>query len=125
MADMSSMILSKPVEVSQMTASSLAYKNVAPAGMAIAIIREDLLGHAADTVPTMMNYTTLIGKDSMYNTPPCWWIYMQVWCCTTWRIRSAVWQRCSRSTRQRQSFCMITWMESFFANPVQPATAAP
>ena len=44
--------------------------------MAIAIIREDLLGHAADSVPTMMNYTTLIGKDSMYNTPPCWCIYM-------------------------------------------------
>ena len=34
------------------------------------------LGHAADTVPTMMNYTTLLAKDSMYNTPPCWCIYM-------------------------------------------------
>ena len=51
-------------------------KNVAPAGMAIAIIRDDLLGKAADNVPTMMNYTTLINKDSMYNTPPCWCIYM-------------------------------------------------
>ena len=36
----------------------------------------DLLGHAADNVPTMMNYTTLLAKDSMYNTPPCWCIYM-------------------------------------------------
>ena len=44
--------------------------------MAIAIVRDDLLGHAADTVPTMMNYTTLLAKDSMYNTPPCWCIYM-------------------------------------------------
>ena len=44
--------------------------------MAIAIIRDDLLGKAADNVPTMMNYTTLLGKDSMYNTPPCWCIYM-------------------------------------------------
>ena len=34
------------------------------------------MGHAADTVPTMMNYTTLIGKDSMYNTPLAWCIYM-------------------------------------------------
>ena len=51
-------------------------KNVAPAGMAIAIVRDDLLGHAADNVPTMMNYTTLLAKDSMYNTPPCWCIYM-------------------------------------------------
>ena len=76
-ADMSSMILSRPVDVSQYGCIYFGVqKNVAPAGMAIAIIREDLLGHAADTVPTMMNYTTIIGKDSMYNTPPCWCIYM-------------------------------------------------
>ena len=76
-ADMSSMILSRPVDVSQYGCVNFGVqKNVAPAGMAIAIIREDLLGHAADSVPTMMNYTTLIGKDSMYNTPPCWCIYM-------------------------------------------------
>ena len=76
-ADMSSMILSKPVDVTKYGCIYFGVqKNVAPAGMAIAIIREDLLGHAADTVPTMMNYTTLIGKDSMYNTPPCWCIYM-------------------------------------------------
>ena len=76
-ADMSSMILSRPVDVSQYGCIYFGVqKNVAPAGMAIAIIREDLLGHAAGSVPTMMNYTTLIGKDSMYNTPPCWCIYM-------------------------------------------------
>ena len=76
-ADMSSMILSRPVDVSQYGCIYFGVqKNVAPAGMAIAIIREDLLGHAADTVPTMMNYTTLLEKDSMYNTPPCWCIYM-------------------------------------------------
>ena len=69
-ADMSSMILSRPVDVSQYGCIYFGVqKNVAPAGMAIAIIREDLLGHAADNVPTMMNYTTLINKDSMYNTP--------------------------------------------------------
>ena len=76
-ADMSSMILSRPVDVTQYGCIYFGVqKNVAPAGMAIAIIREDLLGHAADNVPTMMNYTTLINKDSMYNTPPCWCIYM-------------------------------------------------
>ena len=76
-ADMSSMILSRPVDVTQYGCIYFGVqKNVAPAGMAIAIIREDLLGHAADTVPTMMNYTTLLKDDSMYNTPPCWCIYM-------------------------------------------------
>ena len=76
-ADMSSMILSKPVDVSKYGCIYFGVqKNVAPAGMAIAIVRDDLLGHVADTVPTMMNYTTLLAKDSMYNTPPCWCIYM-------------------------------------------------
>jgi len=76
-ADMSSMILSKPVDVNKYGCIYFGVqKNVAPAGMAIAIVRDDLLGHAADNVPTMMNYTTLLNKDSMYNTPPCWCIYM-------------------------------------------------
>ena len=76
-ADMSSMIFSEPTDVSKYGCIYFGVqKNVAPAGMAIAIIRDDLLGHAADNVPTMMNYTTLLAKDSMYNTPPCWCIYM-------------------------------------------------
>ena len=76
-ADMSSMIFSEPTDISKYGCIYFGVqKNVAPAGMAIAIIRDDLLGHAADNVPTMMNYTTLLGKDSMYNTPPCWCIYM-------------------------------------------------
>ena len=76
-ADMSSMILSKPMDVTKYGCIYFGVqKNVAPAGMAIAIVRDDLLGHAADNVPTMMNYTTLLAKDSMYNTPPCWCIYM-------------------------------------------------
>ena len=76
-ADMSSCILSRPTDVSKY---GLIYfgvqKNVAPAGMAIAIVREDLLGKAAENVPSMLNYQTLIEADSMYNTPPCWCIYM-------------------------------------------------
>ena len=76
-ADMSSMIFSEPTDVNKYGCIYFGVqKNVAPAGMAIAIVRDDLLGHAADTVPTMMNYTTLLAKDSMYNTPPCWCIYM-------------------------------------------------
>ena len=76
-ADMSSCILSRPTDVSKY---GLIYfgvqKNVAPAGMAIVIVREDLLGKAAENVPSMLNYQTLIEADSMYNTPPCWCIYM-------------------------------------------------
>lgn len=78
-ADMSSCILSRPTDVSQY---GLIYfgvqKNVAPAGMAVAIIREDLMNNArTDLVrPAMLDYKTLIEADSMYNTPPCYTIYM-------------------------------------------------
>ncbi len=81
-ADMSSMIFSEPTDVSKYGCIYFGVqKNVAPAGMAVAIIREDLLGKCAkgmtpDKIPTMMNYTTLLNADSMYNTPPCWCIYM-------------------------------------------------
>ena len=76
-ADMSSCILSRPTDVSQYGCIYFGVqKNVAPAGMAVAIIREDLLGHAAASTPTMLNYKTIIDQDSMYNTPPCWCIYM-------------------------------------------------
>ena len=81
-ADMSSMIFSEPTDVTKYGCIYFGVqKNVAPAGMAVAIIREDLLGHSAkgiapEKIPTMMNYTTLLKSDSMYNTPPCWCIYM-------------------------------------------------
>ena len=81
-ADMSSMIFSEPTDVSKYGCIYFGVqKNVAPAGMAIAIIRDDLLGKSAkgipaEKIPTMMNYNTLLDKDSMYNTPPCWCIYM-------------------------------------------------
>lgn len=53
-----------------------AQKNVAPAGLVVAIIREDLLGNARDITPVMMNYKIQADADSLYNTPPCWTIYI-------------------------------------------------
>ena len=77
--DMSSDILSRPVDVSQVRPRSIAgaQKNLAPAGLTVVIIREDLAGQRAAHHPRRcMNYKTMIDKDSMYNTPPCWCIYM-------------------------------------------------
>ena len=75
--DMSSDILSRPVDVSKFgLIFAGAQKNLAPAGLTIVIIREDLAGHELPYTPLMMNYQTMIDKDSMYNTPPCWCIYM-------------------------------------------------
>ena len=75
--DMSSDILSMPVDVSKYgIIYAGAQKNMAPAGLTVVIIREDLAGHELPYTPLMMNYKTMIDKDSMYNTPPCWCIYI-------------------------------------------------
>ncbi|MBP5271940.1 MAG: 3-phosphoserine/phosphohydroxythreonine transaminase, partial [Clostridia bacterium] len=76
-ADISSCFLSEPLDVSKFAMLyGGAQKNIAPAGLTICIIREDLLGNARDITPTMLNYETMSNSGSMYNTPPCWCIYM-------------------------------------------------
>ncbi|MDX8385524.1 MAG: 3-phosphoserine/phosphohydroxythreonine transaminase [Gallionella sp.] len=76
-ADMSSCILSRPIDVSKF---ALIYagsqKNIGPAGLTIVIVREDLIGEVASGTPTMLDYKTHADTDSMYNTPPTYAIYM-------------------------------------------------
>lgn len=76
-ADMSSTLLSRPIDVSRYgMIYAGAQKNIGPAGLTLVIIREDLIGHAADSVPAMMNYKTHADSDSMYNTPPTYSWYL-------------------------------------------------
>ncbi len=70
-ADMSSTILSRPVDVNKFgLIYAGAQKNIGPAGLTIVIVRKDLLGKARATTPTMLDYQTAADNDSMYNTPP-------------------------------------------------------
>lgn len=76
-ADISSMILSEPIDVTKFgMLYAGAQKNMAPAGVTVVIIREDLLGNAMDITPTMLNYVTHAENGSMFNTPPCYCIYV-------------------------------------------------
>lgn len=76
-ADMSSEILSHPVDVSRYALIYAgAQKNIAPAGLTVVIIDKSFAGHEAAITPQIMNYQKMIDKDSMLNTPPCWCIYM-------------------------------------------------
>ncbi len=76
-ADVSSSFLSEPMDVSKFgVIYGGAQKNVAPAGLTIVIIREDLLGKAMPLTPTMLDYKAIADGESMYNTPPCYSIYM-------------------------------------------------
>ena len=76
-ADISSCFLSEPIDVTKFgMLYGGAQKNVAPAGLTICIIREDLLGNARDYTPSMLDYKLMADNDSLYNTPPCYTIYI-------------------------------------------------
>lgn len=76
-ADISSCFLSEPLDVTKFAmVYGGAQKNVAPAGLTICIIREDMLGNAREDTPAMLNYEIMANNDSLYNTPPCWNIYI-------------------------------------------------
>ncbi len=78
-ADLSSSIMS---EVTDVNKYSLIYagaqKNLAPAGVTLVIVKKDMLGHEMPICPTMLKYSTQIEANSLYNTPPCWSIYMMM-----------------------------------------------
>jgi phosphoserine aminotransferase len=75
--DMSSDIFSRPVDVSRYDIIYAgAQKNLAPAGVTLAIVREGALGHVERPIPTMLDYKTHIKKESMFNTPPVFPIYV-------------------------------------------------
>ena len=75
--DMSSDIMTTPIDVSKFgIIYAGAQKNMAPAGVTVVIIDKSLAGHELPITPLMLSYKTMIEKDSMYNTPPCYTIYM-------------------------------------------------
>ncbi len=76
-ADMSSCILSEPVDVSKFgVIYAGAQKNMSAAGLTVVIVREDLLGKARAETPTMLNWQVMADNGSMYNTPPTYCIYI-------------------------------------------------
>ena len=76
-ADMSSNILSRPIDVSKYgLIYAGAQKNIGPAGVTIVIVREDLLGQVLPGTPTLLDYKTQADNESMYNTPPTYAIYI-------------------------------------------------
>ncbi len=76
-ADMSSHILSRPLDVSKFgLIYAGAQKNIGPAGLVLVIVRDDLLGHAIPETPTVLDYRKMADADSMVNTPPTFSVYL-------------------------------------------------
>ena len=76
-SDASSNIFSRPIDISKFgLIYAGAQKNLGPSGVTLVIVREDLLGRSADTLPSMLNYKVAADNGSMYNTPPTFGIYI-------------------------------------------------
>ena len=76
-ADMSSFILSEPIDVSKFALIyASAQNNLALSGLTIVIVRDDLVGNARSDTPAMLDYKLLSENGSKYNTPPCWSVYI-------------------------------------------------
>lgn len=119
-ADMSSSILSRPINVSDYgVIYAGAQKNVGPAGLTIVIVREDLLGMAKETMPTMYDYKVHADNDSMYNTPPTY----------SWYIASIVFEwllekgglTAMATINQKKAEKLYAAIDSsaFYSNPVE------
>jgi len=76
-ADMSSTILSRPIDVSKFgVIYAGAQKNIGPSGLSIVIVRDDLIGHARRAIPSIFDYEIQAKSDSMFNTPPTYAWYL-------------------------------------------------
>lgn len=76
-ADMSSDILSRPFDITKFgLVYAGAQKNLGPSGLTVVIVRKDLVDAAPESLPTMLRYATHVKENSLYNTPPCFSIYM-------------------------------------------------
>ncbi|EFN85445.1 probable phosphoserine aminotransferase [Harpegnathos saltator] len=76
-ADMSSNILTKPLDISKFAVIFAgAQKNIGPAGVTLVIIRDDMIGRAMDMCPTVLNFTVMANDNSLHNTPPVFQIYV-------------------------------------------------
>jgi phosphoserine aminotransferase len=118
-ADMSSNILSRPIDVAKYgVIYAGAQKNIGPAGLTVAIVRDDLIGKAAEATPAMLDYAPHVEADSMYNTPPTY----------AWYLAGLVFQWLKRNggltamaeVNQRKAKALYDAIDTsdFYSNPV-------
>lgn len=122
-ADMSSTILSRPIDVSKFgLIYAGAQKNIGPAGLCIVIVREDLIGNARPGTPTMMDYKVLADNASMYNTPATYAWYM-AGLVFDWLLQQGGLSVMADMNQRKAAklYAAIDQSNGFYANPVKPA----
>jgi len=121
-ADMSSTILSRPVDVSKFgLIYAGAQKNIGPAGLTIVIVRDDLIGNPVDGTPAMFNYETQAKADSMYNTPPTYGWYLAGLVFKWLKAQGGLAGMATINQRKAESLYKAIDDSAFYNNPVDPA----
>ncbi len=121
--DMSSTILSRPIDVSRFgVIYAGAQKNIGPAGLTVVIVREDLIGECLEGTPSMFQYKTHVDADSMYNTPPtyAWYLAGLVF---DWLKNDIGGLDKMAGINERKAKKLYDAVDSsgFYANPVEPS----
>ncbi len=121
-ADMSSTILSRPIDVSRYgVIYAGAQKNIGPAGLTIVIVREDLIGHARDITPTMFDYKVHADAGSMYNTPPTYAWYLAGLVFRWLKDLGGLEKMAEINRRKAEKLYAAIDASDFYHNPVDPS----
>lgn len=118
-ADMSSTILSRPVDVSKFgVIYAGAQKNIGPAGLTLVIVRDDLIGQVQDSTPTMLQYGVQAENGSMYNTPPTYGWYLAGLVFQWLKANGGLAGMAEINRRKAQALYSAIDKSDFYANPV-------
>ncbi|HEY4732406.1 MAG TPA: 3-phosphoserine/phosphohydroxythreonine transaminase [Gammaproteobacteria bacterium] len=121
-ADMSSTILSRPIDVSRFgVIYAGAQKNIGPAGLAVVIVREDLIGMVLPGMPIMFDYKTHAENDSMYNTPPTYGWYFAGLVFAWLKKQGGLTAMAGINKRKARRLYAAIDTSDFYRNPVDPA----
>ncbi len=119
-ADMSSTILSRPIDVAKFgIIYAGAQKNIGPAGLTVVIVREDLVGQALDDMPVMTHYSTHVDNGSMYNTPPTYGWYLAGLVFQWIKRQGGLHAMAKINERKANKLYSAIDNSSFYSNPVE------
>ncbi|GAB3287639.1 3-phosphoserine/phosphohydroxythreonine transaminase [Parahaliea aestuarii] len=122
-ADMSSTILSRPIDVSRFgVIYAGAQKNIGPAGLTLAIVRRDLLGRASAICPAMLDWQVAAENDSMYNTPPTYALYLAGLVFDWLKQQGGLTAMEALNRRKAEKLYAAIDGSDFYANPVEVAS---
>lgn len=122
-ADMSSTILSRPIDVAKFgVIYAGAQKNIGPAGLTLVVVRRDLLGNADAKCPAMLNWQVAADNDSMYNTPPTYALYLAGLVFEWLREGGGLEAMAAVNRRKAEKLYGYIDASSFYANPVEIAS---